>query len=75
MYVAVRRYEGVTDSQEVGKAADAPGQAQAGPNAGQVIDRQTANGVSAGGGPKGGTLAPTNADHFYQTLGRIGNNH
>ena len=37
------------------------------------IDKQTANGVSAGGGPKAGIPAPTNCDHFYQGIGLIGN--
>ena len=37
------------------------------------IDKQTAKGVSAGGGPKAGVPAPTNCDHFYQSIGAIGN--
>jgi hypothetical protein len=37
------------------------------------IDKQSANGVSAGGGPKAGVPAPTNCDHFYQSNGSIGN--
>lgn len=37
------------------------------------IDKQTAKGVSAGGGPKAGVPAPTNCDHFYQSIGSIGN--
>ncbi len=37
------------------------------------IDKQSANGVSAGGGPKAGVPAPTNCDHFYQFNGSIGN--
>jgi hypothetical protein len=37
------------------------------------IAKQTANGVSAGGGPKAGIPAPTNCDHFYQGEGLIGN--
>ena len=38
-----------------------------------TIDRQTAGGVSAGGGPKAGVPAPTNCDHYYQIIGAIGN--
>jgi hypothetical protein len=37
------------------------------------IDKQTAKGVAAGGGPKAGVPAPTNCDHFYQSGGAIGN--
>jgi hypothetical protein len=37
------------------------------------IDKQTAKGVSAGGGPKAGVPAPTNCDHFFQSSGAIGN--
>ena len=37
------------------------------------IDKQTTDGVSAGGGPKAGVPAPTNCDHFYQATGAIGN--
>jgi hypothetical protein len=37
------------------------------------IDKQTAKGVTAGGGPKAGTPAPTNCDHYYQDIGAIGN--
>ena len=37
------------------------------------IDKQTAKGVSAGGGPKAGVPAPTNCDHFFQENGSIGN--
>jgi hypothetical protein len=37
------------------------------------IGKQSANGVSAGGGPKAGVPAPTNCDHFYQFNGSIGN--
>jgi hypothetical protein len=37
-----------------------------------TIDRQTARGVSAGGGPKAGIPAPTNCDHFFQSEGLIG---
>ena len=58
-----------------GKAAYAPGQTQAQENAGQTEDRQSANGVMAGGGPKQGIPGPTNAEHFYQLSGSIGNNH
>ena len=36
------------------------------------IDKQAAKGVSAGGGPKAGTPAPTNCDHYYQGIGAIG---
>ena len=37
-----------------------------------TIDRQTAKGTTAGGGPKAGIPAPTNCDHFYQEEGLIG---
>jgi hypothetical protein len=37
------------------------------------IAKQSAKGVTAGGGPKAGTPAPTNCDHFYQDNGTIGN--
>ena len=37
------------------------------------IDKQSAKGVSAGGGPKVGVPAPTNCDHYYQFIGSIGN--
>jgi hypothetical protein len=37
------------------------------------IDKQTAKGVTAGGGPKADTPAPTNCDHYYQDIGAIGN--
>ena len=39
----------------------------------KTIDKQTAKGVAAGGGPKAGTPAPTNCDHYYQDIGAIGN--
>jgi hypothetical protein len=38
----------------------------------KTIDKQTAKGVSAGGGPKAGIPAPTNCDHYYQGIGLIG---
>jgi hypothetical protein len=34
------------------------------------IDRQTAKGVSAGGGPKAGVPAPTNCDKFFGAPGK-----
>ena len=37
------------------------------------IGKQSASGVTAGGGPKAGIPAPTNCDHFYQGIGLIGN--
>jgi hypothetical protein len=40
---------------------------------GDNIDKQTANEVTAGGGPKEGIPAPTNCDHFFQSQGYIGN--
>jgi hypothetical protein len=48
-----------------GNGSNAPGQARADENCGNVIDKQTAMGVSAGGGPKQGVPAPTNCDHFF----------
>jgi hypothetical protein len=57
-----------------GKTDDASGQTQqAQPNAGANEDKQSARGISAGGGPKKGVPAPENGDHFYQTIGVIGN--
>jgi hypothetical protein len=40
---------------------------------GDVIARQTDEGIAAGGGPKAGIPAPTNCDHFFQATGAIGN--
>ena len=40
---------------------------------GANIEKQTAKGVSAGGGKKQGIPAPTNCDHFFQNQGDIGN--
>jgi hypothetical protein len=34
------------------------------------IDKQTAKGVSAGGGPKAGVPAPTNCDKFFGAPGK-----
>ena len=45
--------------------ADAPGQANAIANCAENVLKQTVKGVSAGGGPKEGFIAPTNCDHFY----------
>ena len=39
----------------------------------QNLDKQTAKGTSAGGGPKAGVPAPTNCNHYYQSIGSIGN--
>lgn len=41
-------------------------------NCGRNIDKQTAAGTTAGGGPKAGIPAPTNCDHFFQNEGIIG---
>ncbi len=49
-----------------------PGQAKAAENCDAVVMRQTDKGVSAGGGPKAGFLAPTNCDKFFQDIGVIG---
>ena len=67
-------------------AATAPGALAYGPRVqpgdrafeacGNVIDRQTGNGVQAGGGPKSVDVGPTNCDHFWQSPNRenpIGN--
>ena len=40
---------------------------------GNNIEKQTAKGITAGGGPKAGVPAPTNCDHFFQDNGSIGN--
>jgi hypothetical protein len=53
-----------------GNSANAPGQAKAGENCSNTINRQSANEVSAGGGPKAGVLAPTNCDHFFGSPGK-----
>jgi hypothetical protein len=37
-----------------------------------TVDNQFLIGVVAGGGPKAGSPAPTNCDHFYQEIGVIG---
>jgi hypothetical protein len=55
-----------------GNSGNAPGQAKANASCDNTIDRQTAKGVQAGGGPKAGIDAPTNCDHFFQTEGLIG---
>lgn len=48
-----------------GNSPNAPGQENAIENCGQNINKQANKGVSAGGGPKEGVLAPTNCDHFF----------
>ena len=55
-----------------GNSGNAPGQEKAGANCGRTIDRQTAKGTQAGGGPKAGIDAPTNCDHFFQSEGLLG---
>jgi hypothetical protein len=55
-----------------GNSGNAPGQARAQENCVRTVDRQTAKGVAAGGGPKAGIPAPTNCDHFFQSEGFIG---
>lgn len=42
-------------------------------NCAEVVAKQAAKGIAAGGGPKEGILAPTNCDHFFQDVGLIGN--
>jgi hypothetical protein len=51
-----------------GKAEEAPGQVNADRNCGNVVEKQEAKGVEAGGGPKAGDddEAPVNCDHFWQ---------
>ena len=34
------------------------------------VDKQSVKGVSAGGGPKAGVLAPTNCDKFFGAPGK-----
>jgi hypothetical protein len=53
-----------------GNAANAPGQATAKANCSAAFDRQDANGVSAGGGPKAGEPGPLNCDHFFGAPGK-----
>lgn len=55
-----------------GKAFEAPGLEQAVAECGKVISLQSMREIVAGGGPKGGILAPTNCDHFFQLIGVIG---
>jgi hypothetical protein len=38
-----------------------------------VVAKQTATGVQAGGGPKSIAPAPANCDHYWQSIGVIGN--
>ena len=38
-----------------------------------TIVKQSASGITSGGGPKSGIPAPTNCDHFFQGEGLIGN--
>lgn len=38
-----------------------------------AVTKQSVKGVMAGGGPKAGSPAPLNCDHYYQTHGYIGN--
>jgi hypothetical protein len=49
----------------LGESEGAPGQEIAVENCIDTIDRQTAAGVAAGGGPKAGVPAPTNCDKFF----------
>jgi hypothetical protein len=60
----------IASSNGGGNSANAPGQARAAQNCENTIDRQTAKGVSAGGGPKAGVPAPTNCDHFFGAPGQ-----
>ncbi len=39
-------------------------------NCSATVDRQSVNGVSAGGGPKAGVPAPTNCDKFFGAPGK-----
>ena len=55
-----------------GKAFEAPGLQKAAAQCQTVIDLQTMREIVAGGGPKAGTPAPTNCDHFFQIIGAIG---
>jgi hypothetical protein len=64
-----------------GNASNAPGQENAGANCTDTFSRQGEKGVVAGGGPKAEPieedgalvpLEPTNCDHLFQDLGRIG---
>ena len=47
----------------------APDNPKAAANCSQVVGKQSANGTSAGGGPKEGISAPTNCDHFFGGAG------
>ncbi|MEA2397264.1 MAG: hypothetical protein QOK25_820 [Thermoleophilaceae bacterium] len=63
-------YYGDVSGGNYGNSGNAPGQARAADNCVSVFDRQGANGVSPGGGPKSTTppfTQPTNCDHFFQS--------
>jgi hypothetical protein len=60
----------LAESNGGGNSSNAPGQANAITKCTNTIDRQTAKGVSAGGGPKQGVPAPTNCDHFFGAPGQ-----
>jgi hypothetical protein len=64
-----------------GNRSDAPGQKNALDNCTENFNKQGEKGVVTGGGPKAEPieedgalvpLEPTNCDHFFQDLGRIG---
>jgi hypothetical protein len=48
-----------------GNASNAPGQNNAQENCFENITRQLEKGLSAGGGPKEGTIGTTNCDKFF----------
>jgi hypothetical protein len=82
MFVAVAGYAFASANPEnQGNGADAPGQENALDNCTENFNKQGEKGVVAGGGPKAEPieedgalvpLEPTNCDHFFQDIGRIG---
>ena len=56
---------GIGASNGNGNSGDAPGQDRAAANCQRVIEKQDANDVAAGGGPKKGIPGPANCDHGF----------
>jgi hypothetical protein len=71
----------IANPENQGNGSSAPGQRNALDNCTENFNKQGEKGVVAGGGPKSEPieedgalvpLEPTNCDHFFQDLGRIG---
>ena len=54
-----------------GNSASAPGQFRAFENCIENYQKQSSNGVAAGGGHKEGESAPTNCDHYWGAPGQF----